>query len=80
MGACICPSGKGVDVTGHCVYMPCPKGDRGGIVFRNDEGKCMECGGDTDCKAGFVCNAHACQPKPECSTAADCGPWTASTA
>ena len=43
MGACICSGGKGVDATGHCVYMPCPKGNMGGVVFRNDEGKCMEC-------------------------------------
>ena len=37
MGACICSGGKGVDATGHCVYMPCPKGNMGGVVFRNDD-------------------------------------------
>jgi peptidoglycan-associated lipoprotein len=37
------------------------------------EGKCVECGGDTDCKAGFQCKANTCQPKPECSASADCG-------
>jgi hypothetical protein len=44
MGACICSGGKGVDATGHCVYMPCPAGNNGGTVFRNTEtGQCMEC-------------------------------------
>ena len=37
------------------------------------EGKCVECGGDTDCKAGFVCKNQTCQPKPECAVPADCG-------
>lgn len=57
MGACICPSGKGVDATGHCVYMPCPKGNMGGVVFRNDQGQCMECKpGQVRCGDG--CCAH----------------------
>jgi len=57
MGACICSGGKGVDATGHCVYMPCPKGNMGGMVFRNGEGKCMECKpGQIRCGDG--CCAH----------------------
>jgi len=35
--------------------------------------KCVECGADTDCKAGFVCQSQMCVPKPECSGPADCG-------
>jgi hypothetical protein len=57
MGACICPSGKGVDATGHCVFMPCPKGNMGGVVFRSDSGQCMECKpGQVRCGDG--CCAH----------------------
>ena len=37
------------------------------------EGKCVECGGDADCKAGFVCQAQKCLPKPECARTEDCG-------
>lgn len=37
------------------------------------EGKCVECGADADCKAGFVCQAQKCLPKPECTRADDCG-------
>ena len=57
MGACICPSGKGVDATGHCVFMPCPKGNLGGVVFRNDQGQCMEC------KPGQVRSGDGCIAK-----------------
>ena len=27
------------------------------------EGRCQECGQDTDCKAGFVCRANRCTPR-----------------
>jgi hypothetical protein len=57
MGACICPSGKGVDATGHCVFMPCPKGNMGGVVFRNDQGQCLEC------KPGQVRSGDGCISK-----------------
>jgi len=36
------------------------------------QGQCQECGADTDCKAGFVCRANKCQPRPECEGPADC--------
>jgi peptidoglycan-associated lipoprotein len=36
------------------------------------QGRCQECGLDTDCKAGFVCRANKCEPRPECETNADC--------
>jgi len=36
------------------------------------QGQCQECGADTDCKAGFVCRANKCQPRPECESPADC--------
>lgn len=36
------------------------------------QGRCQECGLDTDCKAGFVCKANKCEPRPECETPADC--------
>jgi peptidoglycan-associated lipoprotein len=36
------------------------------------QGRCQECGGDTDCKAGFVCKANKCEPRPECEGPADC--------
>jgi hypothetical protein len=54
MGACICPSGKGVDGTGHCVFMPCPKSTSGGTVFRNDAGQCVEC------RAGAIRSGDGC--------------------
>lgn len=55
MGACICPHGKSVDDTGHCVFARCPEGT-GGTVFRNDAtGECMEC------RRGTVpCGDHCC--------------------
>jgi peptidoglycan-associated lipoprotein len=36
------------------------------------EGRCQECGSDTDCQEGFVCRGNACVPKPECAADADC--------
>ena len=36
------------------------------------EGRCQECGTDTDCREGFVCRGNACVPKPECAADADC--------
>jgi peptidoglycan-associated lipoprotein len=30
------------------------------------QGQCRECATDANCKPGFVCNANACVPKPEC--------------
>ena len=36
------------------------------------EGRCQECGQDTDCKAGFVCRALKCVPRPECERSDDC--------
>ena len=38
------------------------------------EGRCQECGQDSDCKEGFVCRSNRCVPKPECQADADCGP------
>lgn len=43
METCICPKGKGVDDTGHCVFVPCPKGSTGGTAFRDKMGQCKEC-------------------------------------
>lgn len=37
------------------------------------EGRCQECGQDTDCKAGFVCRQNKCMPRPECEKDTDCG-------
>ncbi|HVI75928.1 MAG TPA: OmpA family protein [Anaeromyxobacteraceae bacterium] len=37
------------------------------------QGRCQECGADTDCQAGFVCRDNKCAPRPECSQDADCG-------
>ncbi len=56
MGACICDKGKGVDATGHCVFMPCPKTESGGIVFRDETtGQCMECRPGTKPSADGKC-------------------------
>jgi peptidoglycan-associated lipoprotein len=38
------------------------------------EGRCQECGADSDCKEGFVCRTNKCVPKPQCQGDADCGP------
>jgi hypothetical protein len=56
MGACICPRGKTVDETGHCVFAKCPEGTTGGTVFRNETtGDCLEC------RPGTVpCGDHCC--------------------
>jgi peptidoglycan-associated lipoprotein len=37
------------------------------------DGRCQECGADTDCQAGFVCRQNKCVPRPECAQDADCG-------
>jgi peptidoglycan-associated lipoprotein len=37
------------------------------------EGRCQECGVDTDCQAGFVCRQNKCTPRPECAQDSDCG-------
>ena len=37
------------------------------------EGRCQECGADTDCQAGFVCRENKCAPRPECAGDVDCG-------
>jgi peptidoglycan-associated lipoprotein len=36
------------------------------------QGRCQECGQDTDCKGGFVCRQNKCVPRPECERDADC--------
>jgi peptidoglycan-associated lipoprotein len=36
------------------------------------EGRCQECGRDTDCKSGFVCRSLKCVPRPECEQNSDC--------
>ena len=36
------------------------------------EGHCQECGGDSDCKDGFVCRSYKCVPKPQCVMDSDC--------
>ncbi len=36
------------------------------------EGRCQECGADSDCKDGFVCRANKCVPKPQCTKDGDC--------
>jgi peptidoglycan-associated lipoprotein len=38
------------------------------------QGMCQECGTDANCKAGFVCEANKCVPKPECKDDGACGP------
>jgi peptidoglycan-associated lipoprotein len=38
------------------------------------DGRCQECGKDSDCKDGFVCRSNKCVPKPQCQGDADCGP------
>lgn len=56
MGACICPRGKSVDETGHCVFGQCPPGTGGGPVFRNEAtGECLECRPGT-----MPCGDHCC--------------------
>lgn len=37
------------------------------------QGRCQECGIDTDCQAGFVCRENKCTPRPECAQDTDCG-------
>jgi peptidoglycan-associated lipoprotein len=37
------------------------------------QGRCQECGADTDCQAGFVCRDNKCAPRPECQSDSDCG-------
>lgn len=37
------------------------------------QGMCQECATDANCKAGFVCDANKCVPKPECAEDATCG-------
>ena len=38
------------------------------------QGQCKECATDANCKAGFVCDANRCVPKPECVGDSGCGP------
>lgn len=38
------------------------------------QGQCKECATDKNCKAGFVCDANRCVPKPECVGDSGCGP------
>jgi peptidoglycan-associated lipoprotein len=38
------------------------------------QGTCQECATDANCKAGFVCQAQKCVPKPECTPGGnECG-------
>lgn len=36
------------------------------------DGRCQECGQDSDCKAGFVCRDNRCAPKPQCGPDSPC--------
>ncbi len=36
------------------------------------QGRCQECGQDGECRAGFVCTANRCTPRPECSRDDEC--------
>lgn len=36
------------------------------------EGRCQECGQDSDCMAGFSCRDNRCVPKPQCASDSDC--------
>jgi peptidoglycan-associated lipoprotein len=36
------------------------------------DGRCQECGADTDCQTGFVCKANKCSPKAQCQGDLDC--------
>jgi peptidoglycan-associated lipoprotein len=36
------------------------------------EGRCQECGQDSDCQAGFVCRDNQCAPKPQCGPDTPC--------
>lgn len=38
------------------------------------QGQCQECATDKNCKAGFICDANKCVPKPECLDDKGCGP------
>ncbi len=37
------------------------------------QGQCKECATDNNCKAGFICDANRCVPKPECRDDGACG-------
>lgn len=37
------------------------------------QGQCQECATNDNCKAGFVCDANKCVPKPECTGDTGCG-------
>lgn len=37
------------------------------------QGQCQECATNANCKAGFVCDANKCVPKPECTSDGACG-------
>jgi peptidoglycan-associated lipoprotein len=58
-----------------------PKCDNDGNCKEKGEvcvqGQCQECGTDANCKAGFVCEANRCVPKPECKDDGACGPGNA---
>src|SRR5579871_3817224 len=36
------------------------------------QGQCQECAADSNCKAGFSCQANKCVPKAECTTDTAC--------
>ncbi len=36
------------------------------------DGRCQECGQESDCQAGFVCRSNKCTPKPVCTGDLDC--------
>ncbi|BDG04914.1 OmpA family protein [Anaeromyxobacter oryzae] len=36
------------------------------------EGRCQECGQDSDCREGFVCRENRCAPKPQCGPDTPC--------
>ena len=36
------------------------------------DGRCQECGQDSDCRAGFVCRDNRCAPKPQCGPDTPC--------
>ena len=74
MGECVTSEDCGGQACVNNTCQPCRNSTEcdGDLICR-DDGICAPCSDDLECAASEICNAGACEPRPECLLDGDCG-------